>query len=110
MKKSSKPLIVAVTSLLVLCTIIILISQGLQLKYEELQRELAQLESRIKTERNQSVALKANYQMLTSEDAIKEYAIYELGLVNDDSDPIRKITLSTEDVAQISESVWNENE
>jgi hypothetical protein len=48
--------------------------------------------------------------MLTSEDAIKEYAIYELGLVNAGSDPIRKITLSTEDVAQISESVWNENE
>jgi cell division protein FtsB len=80
------------------------------LKYEELQRELAQLESRIKTERNQSVALKANYQMLTSEDAIKEYAIYELGLVDAGSDPIRKITLSTEDVTQLSESVWNENE
>jgi cell division protein FtsL len=110
MKKSSKPLIIAITSLLVLITIIILISQGLRLKYEELQRELAQLENQIKTEKTQSVGLKANYQMLTSEDSIKEFAMQELGLVDAGSDPTMKITLSTEEVAQISESVWNENE
>lgn len=110
MKKSSKPLIIAITSLLVLITIIILLSQGLRLKYEELQREIAQLENQIKTEKTQSVGLKANYQMLTSEDRIKEFAINELGLVDASSEPIKKITLSTEEVAQISESVWNENE
>jgi cell division protein FtsL len=110
MKKSSKPLIIIITSLLVLITIIILISQGLKLKYEELQRELAQLESRIKTEKTQLVGLKANYQMLTAEDAIKKYATYELGLVDASSDPIRKITLSAEDIAKLSESVWNVNE
>jgi cell division protein FtsL len=110
MKKSSKPLIITITSLLVLITIIILISQGLRLKYEELQRELAQLENQIKTEKTQSVGLKANYQMLTSEDAIKEFVMNELGLVDANSDPTRKITLSTEEVAQISESVWNKNE
>jgi cell division protein FtsL len=110
MKKSSKPLIITITSLLVLITIIILISQGLRLKYEELQRELAQLENQIKTEKTHSVGLKANYQMLTSEDAIKEFAMNELGLVDANSDPTRKITLSTEEVAQISESVWNKNE
>jgi cell division protein FtsL len=110
MKKSSKPLIIAITSLLVLITIIILISQGLRLKYEELQRELAQLENRIKTEKTQSVGLRANYQMLTSEDAIIKYAKSELGLVDASSDPFRQITLSTEDIAKLSESVQNSNE
>lgn len=110
MKKSSKPLIIIITSLLVLITIIILFAQSLRLKYEELQRELAQLENQMKTEKIQSVGLKANYQMLTSEDAIKKYAMYELGLVDASSDPIRKITLSTEDIAKLSESVWNVND
>ena len=110
MKKSSKPLIIIITSLLVLITIIILFAQSLRLKYEELQRELAQLENQMKTEKTQSVGLKANYQMLTAEDAIKKYAIYELGLVDASSDPIKKITLATEDIAKLSESVWNVNE
>jgi len=110
MKKSSKPLIIIITSLLVLITIIILFAQSLRLKYEELQRELAQLENQMKTEKTQSVGLKANYQMLTAEDIIKKYAIYELGLVDASSDPIRKITLSTEDIAKLSESVLNVNE
>jgi cell division protein FtsB len=110
MKKSSKPLIIIITSLLVLITIIILFAQSLRLKYEELQRELAQLENQMKTEKTQSVGLKANYQMLTAEDIIKKYAIYELGLVDASSDPIKKITLSTEDIAKLSESVLNVNE
>jgi cell division protein FtsL len=110
MKKSSKPLIIVVASLLVLITIIVLISQGLRLKYEELQRELAQLENHIKTEKTQSVGLKANYQMLTAEDVIKKYAMNELGLVDASSDPVKKITLSTEDIAKLSESVLNVNE
>lgn len=110
MKKSSKPLIIIITSFLVLITIIILISQGLRLKYEELQREFAQLEIHIKTEKTQSVGLKANYQMLTAEDAIKKYAIEELGLVDASSDPVWKITLSTEDIAKLSESIRSANE
>ena len=110
MKKSSKPLIVVVASLLVLFTIMILISQGLRLKYEELQRELAQLENTIKSEKTRSVTLKANYQMLTAEDVIKEYAIYELGLVNNEIDNESKITLSKENIVNLSESVESLNE
>jgi len=110
MKKSSKPLIVVVASLLVLFTIMILISQGLRLKYEELQREFAQLENTIKSEKTRSVTLKANYQMLTAEDVIKEYAIYELGLVNNEIDNESKITLSKENIVNLSESVESLNE
>ncbi len=110
MKKSSKPLIIVVASLLVLITIIVLISQGLRLKYEELQRELAQLENHIKTEKTKSIGLKANYQMLTAEDVIKIYAMNELVLVDASSDPVKKITLSTEEIAKLSESILNVNE
>lgn len=110
MKKSSKPLIIVIASLLVLLTGIILISQGLRLKYEELQREFAQLENSIKSEKNQSVSLKANYQMLTEEDVIKKYAVSELGLVNDKNDNGATITLSKETIAELSESVENLNE
>lgn len=110
MKKSSKPLIIVIASLLVLSTIIILIAQGLRLKYEGLQRELAQLESRIKSEKTQSVSLTANYQMLTEEDVIKKYALNELGLVNSDNDNGNRITLSKENIANLSEKVESLNE
>jgi len=110
MKKSSKPLIIVVATLLVLITIIVLLSQGLRLKYEELQRELTQLENQIKTEKTQSVGLKANYQMLTGEDILKKYAMNELGLVDAGSDPVVKITLSAKDIAELSESIRKINE
>ena len=110
MKKSSKPLIIVISSLLVLFTILILISQGLRLKYEELQRETAQLEKQIKSEKNQSVTFKANYQMLTSEDIIKKFALNELGLVEDDKSNQQKINLSKEEIAILSENIESLNE
>jgi len=105
MKKSSKPLIIVIASFLVLLTIVVLIAQGLRLKYEELQREFAQLENRIKTEKNQSVTYKANYQMLTAEDVIKKFAVLELGLVEDNYTKDQKIYLSREDIAKLSEGM-----
>ena len=110
MKKSSKPVIIVTTSFLILITIIVLVSQALRLKYEERQRELAQLEKQIKTEKNQSVSIKANYQMLTAEDVIKKFAANELGLVSDDSDNPQKINLSKEEIADLSQSVEKINE
>ncbi len=80
------------------------------MKYEGLQRELAQLESRIKSEKTQSVSLKANYQMLTEEDVIKKYAFNELDLVNSDNDSENIITLSKENIANLSEKVESLNE
>jgi cell division protein FtsB len=110
MKKSSKPLIIAVISLLVLITIIILLSQGLRLKYEELQRELTQLEDNIKSEKAKLVSLKASYQMLSAEDIIKKYAVNELGLVDAGSDHLNKITISIKEIAKLSESLKDIND
>ena len=110
MKKSSKPLIIIIASLLVLITIVVLIAQGLRLKYEELQREFTQLESSIKTEKNISVTNKANFQMLTAEDVIEKFAINELGLVEDSNVNDRKIFLSGEEIAIVAKAVENANE
>lgn len=110
MKQSSKPLIVVITSILILITIIILIAQGIRLKYEELQRELAQLENMIKTEKNFMVGLKANYQMLTAEDLVKNYAILELGLIDNSADEENKITLLKSDIIELSENTGMLNE
>ena len=110
MKKSFKPLIVVISSLLVLITILLLISQGLRLKYEELQREQTQLENQIKTEKILMVNLIANYQMMTAEDLIKKYASSELALVEANSDTGRKITLLTEEIVELTESLQKTNE
>lgn len=110
MKQSSKPLIVVITSILILVTIIILIAQGIRLKYEALQRELAQLENMIKTEKNIMVGLKANYQMLTAEDLVKNYAILELGLIDNSANEENKITLLKSDIIELSENTGMLNE
>jgi hypothetical protein len=110
MKKSFKPLIIVISSLLVLVTILLLISQGLRLKYEELQRELTQLENQIKTEKTLVVNLLANYQMMTAEDLIKKYASDELALVEADLDNQMNITLITEEIVKLTKSLQQTNE
>ena len=110
MKKSFKPLIIVISSLLILITILLLISQGLRLKYEELQREQTQLENQIKTEKTLMVNLIANYQMMTAEDLIKNYASNELALVEADSDTGKEIILFTEDVVKLTDSLQKTNE
>lgn len=110
MNKSSKPLIIIFASLLVLVTIVILLSQGLRLKYEGLQRELTEYENEIRKEKTQLVALKANYQMLTAEDRIKPFATYELGLTFTRDNEDSKIFLSKEEIARLSVTMESLNE
>lgn len=110
MKQTSKPLIVVIASFLILITIIILIVQGMRLKYEELQRELTQLENIIKTEKTVMVGLKANYQMLTAEDLVKKYAVLELGLTDNSNDEENRITILKSDIIELSENAGIPNE
>ena len=110
MKKSSKPLIIIIVSMLVLVTVILLISQGIRFKYEALQRESAQLESQIKMEAIKSSNLRANYQMLTAEELIKKFAADELGLVDAGTNLNKKIIILNEDIVELSESMINYNE
>lgn len=110
MKQTSKPLIVVIASFLILITIIILIVQGMRLKYEELQRELTQLENIIKTEKTVMVGLKANYQMLTAEDLVKKYAVLELGRTDNSNDEENRITILKSDIIELSENAGIPNE
>ena len=110
MKKSFKPLIVIISALLVLVTILLLISQGVRLKYEELQRESAQLENQIKTEKNIMVNLKANYQMLTAEDVIKPFALKELALISADSDTANAVVISEDEINILNKKLQNHDE
>lgn len=110
MKKSSKPLIVLITSLLIVSTIMVLIAQGLKFKYEEKQREMAQLENQIKTERTVEANLKANHQMLTSEDVIKKFASEQLGLIDADIDTENRITIYLDDMISLAENIEEADE
>jgi len=110
MKHTSKPLIIVIASFLILITIIILIAQGMRLKYEELQREQTQLENIIKTEKTVMVGLKANYQMLTAEDLVKKYAVLELGLTDTSNDEENKIIILKSDIIELSENAGIPNE
>jgi cell division protein FtsL len=110
MRKSSKPLIVLIASVLIISTIMVLLSQGLRFKYEEQQRELAQLENQIKTENTVEANLKANYQMLISEDFIKKFASEQLGLVDADIDSESKITIYRDDVIMLAENMEEADE
>jgi cell division protein FtsL len=110
MKKSSKPIIITITSTLVLITIILLFAQGIRFKYEALQRKSAELESQIKTEEIKLSKLTANHQMLTSEEVIVKYASEVLGLIEANSENDQIITLDSEDIVELSESLNKLNE
>lgn len=110
MKRSSKPVIFFIVVFLLLITAIVLIAQGLRFKYEELIRERTQLEEEIRSEKTKKVNHFADYQMYTDEDLIKEYALNELGMIEEDRQSIIKITINKEELEEISEQLQEKNE
>jgi len=75
-----------------------------------LQRESAQLENQIKTEKNIMVNLKANYQMLTAEDVIKPFALKELALISADSDTANAVVISEDEINTLNKKLQNNDE
>lgn len=110
MKKSSKPIIITITSILVLITVILLAAQGIRFKYEALQRKSAELEVQIKTEQTKSSNLTANYQMLTSEDVVKKYAMEKLGLTETVNEFDKTIAINSKEIVELNENLNNLNE
>jgi hypothetical protein len=110
MKKNSKPVIVFIIVFLLLITAIVLIAQGLRFKYEELIRERARIEEEIRSEKTKKVNHFADYQMYTDEDLIKEFAVNELGMVEENKQSIIKITINKEELEDISEQIQEKNE
>ena len=85
MKKNSKPAIFAIIFFLVLITGILLTAQGLRFKCEELIRERTHLDREIRSHKTNKISLVAVYQMLTSEEIIKEFAVNSLGMIESDN-------------------------
>ena len=80
MKKSAKPLIVAMLILLLSGTALILATIGLRFKYEELVRDKVKLEKILNDERTKKVNLIAEYQSFSSDERIIAFAEEKLGL------------------------------
>ena len=81
MKRSAKPLIVAILIILLSGTALVLVNIGLRFKYEELVRNKVKLRKILNDERTKKVNLIAEYQSYSSEDRITAIAENKLSLI-----------------------------
>jgi cell division protein FtsL len=81
MKKSSKPTIFLLITLLLIVTVFALATIVLKLKYEQFLLQKDKAEKTYKTERQRKIKLTAEYQTVTAEERIVALAKSELGLI-----------------------------
>jgi len=81
MKKSSKPTIFLLITLLLIVTVFALASVGLKLKYEQFLLQKDKAEKTYKTESQRKIKLTAEFQTVTAEERIVAIAGTELGLI-----------------------------
>jgi len=81
MKKSSKPTIFLIITLLLIVTVFALVSIGLKLKYEQFLLQKDKAEKTYKAENQRKIKLTAEYQTVTAEERIVAVAGTELGLI-----------------------------
>ncbi len=81
MKKSSKPTIFLLITLLLIVTVFALVTIGLKLKYEQFLLQKDKAEKTYKTESQRKIKLTAEYQTVTAEERIVAVAKSELGLI-----------------------------
>lgn len=81
MKKSSKPTLLLVLSLLLIVTVFALLNVGVKLKYEQKLLLKDKAEKTIKAENQKRIKLTAEYQTVTAEERIVNTAKSELGMI-----------------------------
>ncbi len=81
MKRSSKPTIFLLITLLLIVTVFALATIGLKLKYEQFLLQKDKAEKTYKTESQRKIKLTAEYQTVTAEERIVAVAKSELGLI-----------------------------
>lgn len=81
MKKSSKPIIFLLITLLLIVTVFALATIGLKLKYEQFLLQKDKAEKTYKAESQRKIKLTAEYQTVTAEERIVGVAGTELGLI-----------------------------
>jgi cell division protein FtsL len=87
MKKSSKPIIFLLLTLLLIVTAFALVSVGIKLKYEQLLLQKDKAEKIYKVEDQKRIKLIAEYQTVTAEERIVAVAKSELGLIRNIESP-----------------------
>jgi cell division protein FtsL len=81
MKKSAKPTIFLLITLLLIVTVFVLVSIGLKLKYEQFVLQKDKAEKTYKAESQRKIKLTAEYQTVTAEERIVSIAETQLGLI-----------------------------
>lgn len=81
MKKSSKPTIFLLLTVLLIVTVFALVGIGLKLKYEQFLLQKDKAEKTYKAENQRKIKLTAEYQTVTAEERIVSVAGTELGLI-----------------------------
>ena len=87
MKKSSKPTIFLILTLLLIVTMFTLISIGVKLKLEQFILQRDKTEKIHKTDSQRKIKLTAEYQTVTAEERIVAVAKSELGLIRNSESP-----------------------
>jgi len=109
MKKSAKPIIVSVLSLLLIITALLLVTIAVRLKYDELTRKKVKVENTLKTVRTRKVNLIAEYQTFSAEGRIVNIAKERLNLIKRTS-PELKITVSKKQIDQLNRKINSQYE
>jgi len=88
MKKSSKPILFFVLTLLIISAAVFLLRVSLKIKYEQLVVKKIKLENDFKTNSNLKDKLKANYESLIAEERIVAVAKSDLGMIRNIEAPL----------------------
>jgi cell division protein FtsL len=104
MKKSSKPTIFLLITLLLIVTVFALVTIGLKLKYEQFLLQKDKAEKTYKTESQRKIKLTAEFQTVTAEERIVAVAKSELGLIRN-IDPAIIIKYDINKLEEINETL-----
>jgi cell division protein FtsL len=104
MKKSSKPTIFIILTLLLILTAFALVSVGVKLKYEQYVLQKDKAEKIYKSENQRKIKLTAEFQTVTSEERIVAVAKSDLGMIRNIEAPL-VIKYENQKIENLSETL-----
>ncbi len=104
MKKSAKPTIFIILTLLLILTAFALVSVGVKLKYEQYLLQKDKAEKIYKSESQKKIKLTAEYQTVTAEERIVAVAKSDLGMIRNIEAPL-VVKYENQKVENLSETL-----
>ena len=104
MKKSAKPTIFIILTLLLILTAFALVSVGVKLKYEQYLLQKEKAEKIYKSESQKKIKLTAEYQTVTAEERIVAVAKSDLGMIRNIEAPL-VVKYENQKVENLSETL-----